>query len=159
LPGGPLGVPPVARNEVTLARAPMPFSLARARTLILEVPRTAKLAYCLMRDERVPVGPKVATGAALFLIASPLDVPAWIPVIGDLDVLALGILTVKVFVDASPERVVEEHRDALQRGDSLFDRDVRIGLDLVGRGIRRLVSRGRPSLPGTATRQSEDKPA
>ncbi len=112
-----------------------------------------------MRDERVPVGPKVATGAALFLIVSPLDVPAWIPVIGDLDVLALGILAVKVFVDASPERVVEEHRDALQRGDSLFDRDVRIGLALVGRGIRRLVSRGRPSLPGTAIRESEDKPA
>ncbi len=137
----------------------MPFSLARARTLLFEVPRTAKLAYCLVRDERVPLGPKVATGAALFLIVSPLDVPAWIPVIGDLDVLALGILTVKVFVDACPEQVVEEHRDALQRGDSLFDRDFRTGLALVGQGIRRLASRRRASLPGAATRESEDKPA
>jgi hypothetical protein len=60
----------------------MPFSLARARTLLSEVPRTAKLAYCLVRDDRVPLGPKVAMGAALTLIVSPLDVPAWIPVIG-----------------------------------------------------------------------------
>ena len=137
----------------------MPFSLARARTLLFEVPRTAKLAYCLARDRRVPLGPKVAVGTALTLIASPLDIPAWIPVIGDLDVLALGILTVKVFVDACPEQVVEEHRGALQRGDSFFDRDLRVGLSLVARAIRRLASRGRASLPGPAIRQSEDEPA
>lgn len=137
----------------------MPFSLARARTLLVEVPRTAKLAYCLVRDDRVPLGPKVAMGTALSLIVSPLDIPAWIPVIGDLDVLALGILTVKVFVDASPERVVEEHRGALQRGDSIFDRDLRVGLALVARAIRRLASRGSASLPGPAIRQSEDEPA
>ena len=137
----------------------MPFSLARARTLLLEVPRTAKLAYCLARDDRVPLGPKVATGAALTLIVSPLDIPAWIPVIGDLDVLALGILTVKVFVDACPEQVVEEHREALQRGESTFDRDFRLGVGIVARGVRRLASRGRTALPGTAIRESEDKTA
>jgi uncharacterized membrane protein YkvA (DUF1232 family) len=137
----------------------MPFSLARARTLIFELPRTAKLAYCLMRDDRVPLGPKVATGATLALIVSPLDIPAWIPVIGDLDVLALGILTVKVFVEACPEPVVEEHREALDRGESTFDRDFRIGLGLVIGGIRRLVSRGRTALPGPAIRISEDEPA
>ncbi|TMC12878.1 MAG: 50S ribosomal protein L9 [Chloroflexi bacterium] len=67
----------------------MRFDLARARALLFEVPRTGKLAYCLMRDRRVPLGPKVAVGTALGLIVSPLDVPAWVPVIGDLDVLAL----------------------------------------------------------------------
>jgi len=137
----------------------MPFSLARARTLVFEVPRTAKLAYCLARDDRVPLGPKVATGAALTLIISPLDVPAWIPVIGDLDVLALGILTVKVFVDACPEPVVEEHREALRRGESTFDRDLRLGLGLLVRGIRRLAPNGRTALPSTIIRESEDKPA
>jgi len=137
----------------------MPFSLARARTLLLEVPRTAKLAYCLARDDRVPLGPKVATGAALTLIVSPLDIPAWIPVIGDLDVLALGILTVRVFVDACPDRVVEEHRMALQRGESTFDRDFRLGRSLVIQAVRRLVSRGRTALPSTAIRESEDEPA
>jgi uncharacterized membrane protein YkvA (DUF1232 family) len=137
----------------------MPFSLARARTLLFEVPRTAKLAYCLVRDDRVPLGPKVAMGTALTLIVGPLDIPAWIPVIGDLDVLALGILTVKVFVDACPEQVVEEHRDALQRRDSLFDRDLRFGQALVVAGVRRLASSRKASLPGTAICESEDEPA
>jgi hypothetical protein len=68
-------------------------------------------------------------------------------------------LTVKVFVDACPEQVVEEHRDALQRRDSLFDRDLRVGLSLVVAGVRRLVSHRKASLPGTATRESEDEPA
>jgi hypothetical protein len=53
---------------------------------------------------------------------------------------------------------VEEHRSALQRGNSVFDRDLRVGLALVARAIRGLVSRGRTALPGPATRQSEDEP-
>ena len=31
----------------------MPVNLARVRTVVLEVPRNAKLAYCLLRDDRV----------------------------------------------------------------------------------------------------------
>lgn len=126
----------------------MRLNLGRARVLLFEVPRTAKLAYCLMRDERVPLGPKVAVGAALGLIVSPLDVPAWIPVIGDVDALALGILAVKVFVDACPDEVVAEQRAALERGDSVFDNDLRACLEL-GRGaVRRLLSRRRATTIG-----------
>jgi uncharacterized membrane protein YkvA (DUF1232 family) len=136
-------------------------TLAHARTLLFEVPRTGKLAYCLMRDPRVPLGPKLAIGAALALTVSPVDVPGWVPVIGDLDVLALGVLTVKVFVDACPEHVVEEHRDALQRGESLFDRDLRLTVALARDGARRL---SRPTRPGARlalkeSRESEDEPA
>src|SRR5215472_1040745 len=116
----------------------MPFNLARARALFIEVPRTAKLTYCLMRDRRVPLGPKVAVGAVLTLVFSPLDVPGWVPVIGDLDMLALGVLTVKVFVDACPDEVVGEQRAAVASGESVFDRDLRLALGLVGDGIRRL---------------------
>src|SRR5215467_11546420 len=126
------------RHAVPLGIRSMPFKLARVRTLLFEVPRTAKLAYCLMRDDRVPLGPKVAVGAALGIIFSPVDVPAWVPVIGDLDVLALGVLTAKVFVDACPDPVVEQHRAALERGESLFDRDLRLVLTLAREGVWRL---------------------
>jgi uncharacterized membrane protein YkvA (DUF1232 family) len=101
----------------------MRFSLSRLRAIIFEIPRQAKLAYCLLRDERVPAPPKLALLAALGVIVSPLDLPAWIPVVGELDMLALGILAVKVFVEACPEELVKEHRRALERGDSIFDRD------------------------------------
>jgi uncharacterized membrane protein YkvA (DUF1232 family) len=137
----------------------MPLPLARARALLFEVPRTGKLAYCLMRDGRVPLGPKVATGVALGLIVSPVDVPAWVPVVGDLDALALGILAVKVFVDACPEQVVEEHRGALERGDSVFDRDLRLALALAREGVRRLTTRQVARLEPRESRESEDETA
>lgn len=139
----------------------MRFNLARARALLFEVPRTGKLTYCLMRDRRVPLGPKVAVGASLGLIASPLDVPAWIPVIGDLDMLALGVLAVKVFVDACPDQVVDEHRAALEAGQSTFDRDLRVAMSVARDGVQRLF----PSSPLVArlasrqSRESEDVPA
>jgi uncharacterized membrane protein YkvA (DUF1232 family) len=132
----------------------MRLTLARARALLFEVPRTGKLAYCLMRDRRVPLGPKVAVGTALGLIVSPLDVPAWIPVIGDMDVLALGVLAVKVFVDACPEPVVEEHRAELDRGDSVFDHDLRFVLTLAREGVRRLSARAE-RLVSRESRESE----
>jgi uncharacterized membrane protein YkvA (DUF1232 family) len=137
----------------------MPLPLARARALLFEVPRTGKLAYCLMRDPRVPLAPKVVTGVAVGLIVSPVDVPAWIPVIGDLDVLALGVLAVKVFVDACPEQVVEEHRGALERGESVFDRDLRLALALGRESVRRLSTRSVARLAPRESRVSEDEPA
>jgi uncharacterized membrane protein YkvA (DUF1232 family) len=121
----------------------MPFNLARARVLLFEVPRTAKLAYCLFRDERVPLAPKLALGGALGLIVSPLDIPAWVPVVGDLDILALGVLAVKVFVDACPEAVVDEHRASVKKGESVFDQDLRTALTLAQQGAGRLTSRWR----------------
>jgi uncharacterized membrane protein YkvA (DUF1232 family) len=104
----------------------MPVTLARVRTVVLEVPRNAKLAYCLLRDGRVPMAPKAALTGALTLIVSPLDLPAWIPVIGELDALALGVLAVKVFIEACPEELVREHRAAMKRKDSIADRDLRL---------------------------------
>ncbi len=103
----------------------MPQWMTRVRSILTEVPRQGKLAYCLIRDERVPRGPKVVLLAALGVIASPLDFPAWIPVLGDFDMLALGILAVKVFVDACPDELVAEHERALKEGESIFDEDLR----------------------------------
>ncbi len=111
----------------------MPVNLARVRTVVLEVPRNAKLAYCLLRDDRVPVAPKAALTGALALIAGPIDVPAWIPVIGELDMLALAVLAVKVFIEACPEELVQEHRAAMKRKDSIADTDLRLLRELLTR--------------------------
>ena len=119
----------------------------RARNLLVEVPRNGKLAYCLLRDDRVPAAPKAALLGALGLIVSPVDLPAWIPVIGELDMLALGILAVKVFVEACPEDLVREHEAALADRTSVFDDDLRgvLGLarDQAGLAVERW--RGRKS--------------
>lgn len=147
------------RQELPFCIRSMAFNLSRARALLFEARRTAKLAYCLVRDDRVPLGPKLAMGAALGLIVSPLDVPAWVPVIGELDMLALGVLTVKVFVDACPDEIVEEQRARILRGESAFDRDFRIALALAQDGVRRLTSRrgARPAM--TEFHESEEESA
>jgi uncharacterized membrane protein YkvA (DUF1232 family) len=125
----------------------MNLSLSHVRTIVAEVPMHAKLAYCLLRDERVPLAPKAAVVGALGLIVSPIDFPAWIPVIGELDMLALGILAVKTFVDACPEEAVAEHRAAIRDRASLWDRDRAAGTELAREGLARVVQNWRSRLP------------
>jgi uncharacterized membrane protein YkvA (DUF1232 family) len=125
----------------------MNLSLSHVRTIIGEVPMHAKLAYCLVRDERVPMAPKAAVLGALGLIVSPIDFPAWIPVIGELDMLALGILAVKTFVDACPDEVVADNRAAINARTSAWDRDRAAGAELAREGLSRLVQNWRSRLP------------
>ena len=130
----------------------MPFNLSQVRAFLFEIPTQAKLAYCLLRDERVPTAPKAALLAALGIIVSPIDLPAWIPVVGELDMLALGVLAVKVFVEACPEEVAGEHRRAVDRGDSLFDRDLRIAVSGAREAVLGGVNRWRGQAPGRRPR-------
>ena len=115
--------------------------LSRAKEVLIDVPRHGKLAYCLLRDERVPAAPKGVLLAALALIVSPIDFPAWVPLLGELDMLALGVLAVKTFIDACPEEVRREHEDALKLGESTFDRDFRETAAAAREGTGRLVNR------------------
>lgn len=119
----------------------MPSVLSRAKEVLIDVPKHGKLAYCLLRDERVPAAPKAVLLGALGLIVSPIDFPAWIPVLGELDMLALGILAVETFVEACPEDVRREHEEALKAKQSLWDRDVRDTRAALADGGRRLFNR------------------
>jgi uncharacterized membrane protein YkvA (DUF1232 family) len=120
--------------------------LSRAKEVLIDVPRHGKLAYCLLRDERVPAAPKGVLLAALALIVSPIDVPAWVPVLGELDVVALGVLAVKTFIEACPEEIRREHEEALKAGQSIFDRDFRDTAAAAREGTGHLVKRLRSRL-------------
>jgi uncharacterized membrane protein YkvA (DUF1232 family) len=105
--------------------------LGRARwlkRLVLDLPRNAKLAYCLAFDPRVPARNKAALAASLTLIATPVvDVPDWIPVLGELDSLALSILSAQLFVRTAPADVVAEQEELIRQRRSRFDEDVEKG--------------------------------
>src|SRR6266850_8160226 len=129
----------------------MPSVFSRAKELLVDVPRHGKLAYCLLRDDRVPAAPKAVLLGALALIVSPIDLPAWVPLMGELDMLALGVLAVSTFIEACPEEVRREHEAALKAGESTFDSDFRetVGAAREGSGrlfntIRRRVLRRDP---------------
>jgi len=137
----------------------MPLDISRVRAILLEVPRHGKLAYCLLRDPRVPTPPKLALLASLAVVVSPIDFPGWIPILGDFDMLALGILVVKVFVDACPKAIVDEHREALKAGESTFDEDVRGLIGAVRLVTRQTSSRITELVAGRQRSSLEDRTA
>src|ERR1700694_3033661 len=124
----------------------MPSVFSRAKELLVDVPGHGKLAYFLLRDERVPVAPKALLVGALGVIVSPLDFPAWIPVLGEFDMLALGILAVETFIEACPEEVRREHEEAIKAKESVFDRDVRDTVGAARYGGGRVAKRVRSRL-------------
>jgi len=70
-----------------------------------------RLAWRLLRDGRVPLWAKILIpGIALAYLFFPLDfLPDLIPVVGQLDDLALLTLAVQAFISACPRDLVEEH--------------------------------------------------
>jgi uncharacterized membrane protein YkvA (DUF1232 family) len=111
--------------------------------VVIEVPKHGKLAYCLLRDDRVPRAPKAVLLAALAVIVSPIDLPAWVPLVGELDMLALAILAVQTFIEACPEDIRREHEAALAANSSTFDRDFSDTLTALREGAARIISRVR----------------
>jgi uncharacterized membrane protein YkvA (DUF1232 family) len=70
-----------------------------------------KLAWSLFKDERVPVMTKGIPLLAMLYIVSPIDALIdWIPVIGQLDDLAVIGLGLRAFIKAAPPELVEEHK-------------------------------------------------
>jgi hypothetical protein len=86
--------------------------------------------------------------AALGVVLNPaIDLPLRLPVVRELDVLALSLLTIEVFVNTAPSEVVLEHERLIAEGRSRFDRDLARGRNAVNGLARRLRRRAEPA-PG-----------
>ncbi|MGC8473195.1 MAG: YkvA family protein [Candidatus Dormibacteria bacterium] len=102
--------------------------LKRIRSLLLELPQQLRLAYCLARDPRTPAASKAALGGALAVILNPLvDIPMWIPVVGQMDTVGLALLAVRTFnLQVDPE-IRAEVEEQIRLRQSAFDRDLAQG--------------------------------
>jgi uncharacterized membrane protein YkvA (DUF1232 family) len=128
----------------------MPPFLSRLAPLFLDLPAQAKLAYCLFRDQRVPLRSKAALVGALGLLLGPIDLPDWVP-LGQMEAIPLALLAVRVFNDTAPRGVVEEQQVALNEQRSVFDKDWRTVVEAVRSGVEaaRATLRGpEPEVPG-----------
>jgi uncharacterized membrane protein YkvA (DUF1232 family) len=113
------------------------------KRLAVDLPRQVRLAYCLMRDPRVPVRTKVAFGAGIGVIVTPfIDLPAAIPVVGELDMLALSLLALRLFIAASPDDIVADIEQQILEGRSVFDEDLRNGERIATMVARRFDREG-----------------
>lgn len=121
---------------------PMLGRLRWVKRLALDLPRNLKLAYCLAFDPRVPVRNKAALAAVLTAIVTPfLDIPLWIPVVGEMDVIALSVLATQLFISRAPDHVVEAQRRLIAERRSRFDHDV-----LEGRRLATVIARRFPGV-------------
>lgn len=131
----------------------MPPLLSRVAPLFFDLPVQGKLAYCLFRDQRVPLRSKVVLVGALGLLLGPIDLPAWVP-LGEMEAIPLALLAVRVFNDTAPRDVVEEQQIALNEQRSVFDKDWRTVVEAVRSG----VEAARATLQGPEPKAPEARP-
>ena len=76
---------------------------------------SGRLSWRLARDSRTPVGAKLLLGAGLILIVSPLNwIPSLVPILGQLEDLALLLLALNLFLKCVPADLRHEHEALLR---------------------------------------------
>jgi len=76
--------------------------------------RSGRLAWRLLRDERTPRSAKLFLAGAVVLIFSPINwIPNFIPVLGQMEDVALLALALNVFLKRVPPDLRAEHEAAL----------------------------------------------
>ncbi len=83
--------------------------------MLSDIVANARLAWKLFRDPRISKTTKyLIPGAVLAYLLLPIDIlPDFIPVLGQLDDLAVIALAMKFFIDMSPSWLVQFYRDEL----------------------------------------------
>jgi uncharacterized membrane protein YkvA (DUF1232 family) len=76
----------------------------------------ARLAWALLRDQRVPVWLRAVIPALVLYLALPIDIiPDFIPVLGHLDDVLVVLLAVGALVRFTPRQVFQEHLATLEK--------------------------------------------
>ena len=92
-----------------------PMQLSR---VVMHLPQFVRLFYRLITDERVPMLAKAVPWMGLLLMLTPpaleLDM---IPIVGELDWILIGYLSLKIFIWLCPPDVVREHVIQIGRGE------------------------------------------
>jgi hypothetical protein len=101
-------------NELLRARLLSPLKLQK---VLLHSPRFVRVFYRLMKDSRVSwLAKMVPLLGVMMLITPPALELDFIPIIGELDWLLVGYLTLKLFLWMCPADVVREHVAQVARG-------------------------------------------
>jgi uncharacterized membrane protein YkvA (DUF1232 family) len=96
---------------VALSITSLPRYLFTARffQVLLHLPNFARLYWQLFRDRRVPILPKALLVLTLVYVVVPFDViPDFIPVIGEMDDVAVVLSGLWLFIRLCPPVVVRE---------------------------------------------------
>jgi uncharacterized membrane protein YkvA (DUF1232 family) len=110
-----------------------PKDIGEVVDLIRRLPTYIRLVWALLRDGRVPAQQKlilVGIGAYLFF---PIDlIPDFVPVLGQLDDLAVVLLGLDLFIRSAPADIVEEHLAKIAQDKDQLRRDIATAERLLG---------------------------
>ena len=85
--------------------------------VVYSLPKFIRLFGRLLRDNRVSLRPKILLLALATYVLIPIDlVPDFLPVLGQIDDLALIFLGLQAFIRLCPQAVVREHVQAIAAG-------------------------------------------
>jgi len=102
-----------------------PKDLGEALELARRAPTYARLVWALLRDRRVPLQQKlILVGVAGYLVF-PIDlIPDFIPVLGQLDDLAVVLLGLDLFIRVAPPELIDEHLAKIAQDKDELRRDL-----------------------------------
>lgn len=104
-----------------------------------QLPTYGRLAWGLLRDERVPGRQKLILAAVGAYLLTPFDViPDFVPVLGQLDDVAVVLLGLRWFIRSAPEEVVAEHLARIARDEDDMRRDLERAQRLLGESFVRI---------------------
>ena len=133
--GRPMSPPRASSSERTEDRFPMD----RLGALIRRLPRYLRLAWRLARDPALSRARRAAVMGAAAYLASPIDlVPGIIPVAGQLDDAAVGLLALRFALRGLPASDQASHLAAVDLSLEDIDQD----LATVRRSAAWIVRRG-----------------
>jgi uncharacterized membrane protein YkvA (DUF1232 family) len=94
---------------------PNPVVASNRVGILGELVRNAQLVWRLLKDPRVPLPVKLIIPSVVGLyVLSPIDfIPDVLPIIGQIDDIAVILAGVALFIQLCPPDVVDEHRAAL----------------------------------------------
>ena len=100
-----------------LLRAQMisPVNLGR---MVTHLPQFIRVFWRLMHDSRVSILAKLVPILILLVMFTPPAIELdFVPIVGELDWIVVGIAALKLFIWLSPPDVVREHVSRIARGD------------------------------------------
>lgn len=123
----------------------LPRDVNEAVAEIKKVPTYARLVWALARDPRVPLRHKLVLGGIAAYLTLPIDViPDVIPLVGQLDDLAVLVFGVDWFIRNTPQEVVDEHLARIARHEDILGEDLERAEEALAdrvRGLRGTLER------------------
>lgn len=101
--------------------------------LARKLPSYVRLVWALLRDPRVPKRHKSLLVLLAAYLVNPIDIiPDFIPVLGQLDDVAVILLVLDLFIHSAPKEVVDEHLARISRNEDDLRADLAEAERLLG---------------------------